>query len=476
VSSLFFLILCIMPNRSNVITLVFHDGMLHIRGEVPAELSKTFFRKLPDRVFSIAPAYRYREIIDYCNEYSIEIADDASRFFALPEFTYRERLDPFDFQIEALKAWEGANRRGLIVLPTGAGKSFTTRLLIASLAVTDSHSSVLIVVPTRTLMYQWHSQLRQAFGIAVGLIGDDFFDLQPVTVTTYASARIHMPSVGNRWKFIVFDEVHGKLSGDRSSVAAKFSMAPYRLGLTATPSSETESVLRDLIGEIVYLKSTDELIEREILSVYETRRVHLKATAEEISEFNRIREPVQFLWEKAKQSGRVRDSFWLVRERVINPDEAALAQRALLRAVRYWQTVPSRLHRLEEILKKHREDRILIFTESRQNAYEISRRFLIPAVTADIDSDERDVYLKAFAEGTCRALVTSRALEEGIDLPDANVAVILAGRKRRSKETIRYIQRRGRILRKRKGKKAKVYEIAWAQPVTNFVHLRVLRG
>jgi len=225
-------------------------------------------------------------------------------------------------------------------------------------------------------------------------------------------------------------------------------------------------VLGDLIGDIVYLKSTDELIERDVLSVFQTKRVQLKATGEEVAEFNRIREPVQYLWEKAKGSGRVRDSAWLVRERRLNPDEAALAQRAMLRAVRYWQTVPSRLQRLEEILQQHRNDRILIFTESRQNAYEISRRFLIPAVTADIDSDEREVYLRAFAEGKCRALVTSRALEEGIDLPDANVAVLLAGRKKRSKETIRYIQRRGRVLRKRAGKKATVYEIAWAQPKT----------
>ncbi|MBU1299591.1 MAG: ATP-dependent helicase, partial [Bacteroidetes bacterium] len=51
-----------------------------------------------------------------------------------------------------------------------------------------------------------------------------------------------------------------------------------------------------------------------------------------------------------------------------------------------------------------------------------------------------------------------------IDLPDANVAIILSGRKRLQMETISYIQRRGRILRKRKGKEALVYEIAWAAP------------
>jgi superfamily II DNA or RNA helicase len=456
-----------MTDSPNACSITFYEGMLRLHGKAPQELLHSYFRKARHGGLYLAPAYKYRDIMEIASKASIQIGDNASRFFTFPDFIHRERFDPFDFQKEAIEAWERAHRKGLIVLPTGAGKSLTTRLLIASLAVTDTQSSVLIVVPTRSLMYQWYSQLRQSFGLSVGLIGDDMFDLQPVTVTTYASARIHMHTIGNRWKLVVFDEIHGKLSGDRSSVAAKFSMAPYRLGLTATPSSETDSLLRDLIGEIVYLKSTDELIEQDVLSAFQTRRVQLKATESEIAEYNRIREPVQYLWEKAKGTGRVRDSAWLVRERAVNPDEAALAQRAMLRAVRYWQTVPSRLQRLEEILDKHREDRILIFTESRQSVYEISRRFLIPAVTADIDSDEREVYLRAFAEGRCRALVTSRALEEGIDLPDANIAVILAGRKKRSKETIRYIQRRGRILRKREGKKATVYEIAWAQPATN---------
>jgi superfamily II DNA or RNA helicase len=120
--------------------------------------------------------------------------------------------------------------------------------------------------------------------------------------------------------------------------------------------------------------------------------------------------------------------------------------------------------RLRDILHRHRDDRILIFAESRASAYEISSQFLIPPITADIGGDEREVYLAAFAEGTCRVLVTARALEEGVDLPSANIAVILAGKKTRRAETIQYIQRRGRVLRKRAGKHAVVYEISWSIP------------
>lgn len=447
----------------NLLTISFYEGMLQLRGEADKELISKFFKQHPLNYF-ISPAYKYSEIIKYFEDRGIVLENNAEQFYEVKNFTHNEPLDPFDFQIEAIKAWEKSNRRGLIVLPTGAGKSFMTRLLIARLAIEDAKCSVLVVVPTLVLLYQWHRQLRKAFGIDIGIIGDDIFDVQPVTITTYASARIHMAHIGNRWKLVVYDEVHCKISGGSSSNVATFCLAPYRLGLTATPSEKNFNLLSELIGPVVYEKSTEEMVDREVLSVFERIPVRLSPTKEEINEFMKLKAPMENVWRRAREQHRVQDGSWLVRERMYYPDEVDLAQHTLLRAYRYWQSIPSRFLRLEEILIKHPKDRILIFTESRNAAYEISQRFLIPAVTADIDSDERAFYLKAFAVGKCRAIVTAKALEEGIDLPDANVAIILSGRKRLQTETISYIQRRGRILRKRKGKEALVYEIAWAAP------------
>jgi superfamily II DNA or RNA helicase len=447
----------------NLLTISFYEGMLQLRGDADKGLIYKFFKPHPFNYF-ISPAYKYAEILKFCSENNIQIEDHASHYFDIDPIVHSEELDPFDFQIEAIKAWEKSNRRGLIVLPTGAGKSFLTRLLITSLAIEDTRSSVLIIVPTLVLLYQWHRQLRKAFGIDIGIIGDDIFDLQPVTITTYASARIHMAHFGNRWKLVVYDEVHRKISGRTSSNVAMFCLAPYRLGLTATPSEKNFNLLSELIGPVVYEKSTEEMIDLEVLSVFERIPVRLSPTKEEIKEFMKLKAPMENVWRRAREQHRVQDGSWLVRERMYYPDEVDLAQHTLLRAYRYWQSIPSRFLRLEEILIKHPKDRILIFTESRNAAYEISQRFLIPAITADIDTDERAFYLKAFSAGKCRALVTAKALEEGIDLPDANVAIILSGRKRLQTETISYIQRRGRILRKRKGKEALVYEIAWAAP------------
>ncbi len=445
-------------------TLLFRDGLLWLDGKLDADLIERYFKRHPLGQY-VAPAYRYHAIMQECTTRRLSIRDLAGKFPTVPPFSHHEELDPFDFQRDAIQAWENAGRRGMVVLPTGAGKSFMTRLLVTRLAVRDAACSTLIIVPTRALLYQWHAQLQAAFRLRIGIVGDDLYDLQPITVTTYASARIQMPRLGNRWKLIVFDEVHRKIAGSSSASAARFALAPYRLGLTATPVERELPLLAELVGPVAFRRTTHELIEREVLSVYRTAALRLSPTPEEVARYFDIRKPMDDLWRMARREHRVRGSDWFVIARKHHPDAAALALRAVQHAHRYWASIPSRMNRLERILTEHPRDRILIFTESRAAAYDVSRRFLIPAVTADIDGDEREVYLRAFAGGQCRALVTARALEEGIDLPEANVAVILAGRKKRNVDTIAYIQRRGRILRKRAGKEAVVFEVSWSLPI-----------
>jgi superfamily II DNA or RNA helicase len=444
-------------------TLSFRDGLLWLKGTLDAEIVAQHFKRHP-LGYDVAPAHRYAAILQECVARNIPLEDRAGAFPTVPPFTHREELDPFDFQRDAITAWEEAGRRGIIVLPTGAGKSFMSRLLVAQLAVRDSACSTLIIVPTRALLYQWHAQLQSAFHLRIGTVGDDLYDIQPVTVTTYASARTQMPRFGNQWKLIIFDEVHRKLAGTASSNTARFTLAPYRLGLTATPLARELPVLADLVGPVVFTRTTQELIERDLLSVYRNVAIRLIPTPEEVARYFTIRKPMDDLWHLSRSEHRVHGPEWFVTARKYHPDAAALALRAVQQAHRYWASIPSRMDRLERILSDHPRDRILIFTESRATAYDVSRRFFVPAITADIDGDERAVYLRAFASGRCRALVTARALEEGIDLPEANIAVILAGRKRRKLDTIAYIQRRGRILRKRAGKEAIVYEVAWALP------------
>jgi superfamily II DNA or RNA helicase len=113
------------------------------------------------------------------------------------------------------------------------------------------------------------------------------------------------------------------------------------------------------------------------------------------------------------------------------------------------------LNALDDLLKQHAGERMLIFTEHNGLAYQISRRHLIPAITHQTFAKERKAILDGFNRGDYRAVVTSRVLNEGVDVPEAKVAVILGG----SASAMEYIQRLGRILRKRDNKTAVLYEV-----------------
>ena len=114
-----------------------------------------------------------------------------------------------------------------------------------------------------------------------------------------------------------------------------------------------------------------------------------------------------------------------------------------------------KLRVLEEILAQHPSDRTIIFTNDNATVYRISREFLIPSITHQTPTKERHTLLERFRAGEYRLLVTSRVLNEGVDVPEASVAVVLSG----TSTEREHIQRLGRILRKAQGKKAVLYEV-----------------
>ena len=103
----------------------------------------------------------------------------------------------------------------------------------------------------------------------------------------------------------------------------------------------------------------------------------------------------------------------------------------------------------------HRKDRTIIFTADNETVYQISRDFLIPAITHLSPVKERAEILKRFNSGVFPVVVTSKVLNEGVDIPEANVAIVLSG----SGSVREHVQRLGRILRSAKDKTAILYEI-----------------
>jgi superfamily II DNA or RNA helicase len=110
---------------------------------------------------------------------------------------------------------------------------------------------------------------------------------------------------------------------------------------------------------------------------------------------------------------------------------------------------------LAHLLARHADNRVIVFTSDNATAYAVSREHLIMPLTCHIGRPERERALSLFREGKLRTLVSAQVLNEGLDVPDAEVGIIVAG----SKGTREHVQRVGRVLRPRPGKRAIVYEL-----------------
>ena len=133
--------------------------------------------------------------------------------------------------------------------------------------------------------------------------------------------------------------------------------------------------------------------------------------------------------------------------------EALLAKFEMQRIVIYSER---KLAVLDSLLKQHWQDKVIIFTEQNELVYRISSEFLLPAITHQTKARERKWILDGFKGELLHAIVTSKVLNEGIDVPSAKIAIVLSG----SASPREYLQRLGRILRKGDGhKRAVLYEV-----------------
>ena len=351
-------------------------------------------------------------------------------------------------QQAAVDAWTRTGQ-GCIVMPTGTGKTEVALSVMARTA-----QSTLVVAPVRDLMYQWHRRILAGLGYDAGIIGDNVFNVRPVSVTTYDSACIHMEKFGNQFAMLVFDECH-HLPGDVRRDAARMSAAPLRMGLTATlqRSDGRHADLESLIGPVV----CDMLISAargKTLADYEVVRIPVHLSAEEQARYDRLSQEVRrymierrkteplFAWEDlCAETGRAPEA------------RRALAAYFAKRAIE--DRAEEKLRVLEDLFRLHAGEPCIVFAGSNAMARDVSRRFLIPCLLHHCGKKERLDILQGVESGVYPALVANQVLDEGVDLPEMKVAIVIGG----TSSSRQAKQRLGRILRKSGNARAVLYEI-----------------
>jgi superfamily II DNA or RNA helicase len=434
----------------NVVTLRFDGGTLAVSGAPPDVLAALpGCRSDPRSGTFRAEARGYRALVEHLRRHALPYRDDA-RAYQPTSWTLSTTRDPFPHQVEALEAWWQAGGRGVVVLPTGTGKTH-----LAILAIERAGRPALVVTPTIDLLNQWYGELLLAFGGPVGLLGGGYFEMQPLTVATYDSAYIHVERWGNRFGLVVFDECH-HLPGPTYLTAAVGCIAPFRLGLTATPerADAQEVLLPELIGPVVYRREIKQLA-GDFLADYRTLRLYVQLAPEEQERYQRARDIYRrFVEERRIAMGGPHGWQRFIQESCRSPEG-----RAAFQAYREQKTLalaaPAKLRTLEQLLHRHQADRILVFTYDNATVYRIARRFLVPAITHQTKAKERRQILDRFHAGDYPVVVTSQVLNEGVDVPAANVGIILSG----TGSIREHVQRLGRLLRKHGDKQALLYEV-----------------
>ena len=393
-------------------------------------------------------ALYYCEVLGFLRSSRLDFKDDVLDLLPCPELVAKTKLR--GYQDEALKSWLAAGKRGVIVLPTGSGKT-----VIAMAAISHINAPAIVVVPTLDLMEQWRANLQKEFDVEVGICGGGETNLKAITVSTYDSAYIRAEELGNKFALVIFDEVHHLPAPSYSQIAELFA-TPFRMGLTATYVREDEGheLLPRLVGNVVYELETDDLAGTH-LSHYTLEKMFVELEVDEQTEYEENYEVFKsFLRRKRVRLRSPRDFQRFIMRTGTDPD----ARQALLarnKALDIALNSSSKIQALQKLLANNTNEKILIFTQHNKLVYRISREFLIPAITHQTPKEERYEILHKFRSGAYTRIVTSRVLDEGIDVPDATLGVILSG----TGSSREFIQRLGRLLRKREGKRARLVEI-----------------
>ena len=387
-----------------------------------------------------ALALHYQDIITYLQNSGIQYEDNVMELIPIQNLRIENiNLSLRAYQKKAIENWIKAGKKGCIILPTGSGKT-----IIAIKLIEIINSSTLIVVPTLDLMEQWTKFLSKYFQkIEIGNIGRGTFNITGITVSTYDSAYIRSSFIGNKFAFVIFDELHHLAAPGYRTIAEQFA-SPYRLGLTATYERE-DSLHLDfprLVGGIVYQSSVNELARDKHLASFTVEKRYVKLLPEEEIEYQKNYDQyLSFLHKLGLRYDHI-----ALQKLIMISGKNQYARNALLarnKALDIALNSQSKIIELRKILSENPNRKTIIFTQHNKLVYLISNNFLIPFITHKSSKQEREDALNGFRDGRYRVLVTSKVLDEGVDVPDAELGIIVSGTGSKRE----FIQRLGRLLR-----------------------------
>ena len=389
---------------------------------------------------------------------------------------YSRELRPW--QAEALRAWEDAGRRGVVEAATGTGKT-AVALVAAERLRADRGVSlrVVVIVPTIALATQWRDAILSELGVPRLLIGEvhsgeglDFSRRSHVLVTVINSARTTVPEQIASWRrqgldvLLIVDECHRAGSDHNARVVD--TEATATLGLSATPERSDRghaTLVYPGLGDPVYRYPVLTALDDGVLAPLRSINLYVDFTPDEAALWRQQRRDLgQALRVLESQYPRITADPQRMWKRIgeLALDEVPEAMRVVALLARRAEVLAGAENRqkcLAAILDwlASNDERAIVFHERIRQAERTAELLEARGITSTLDHSglkrtDRSIGLRRFKRGDARALVAVRSLDEGIDVPDASIAVIASG----SRSPRQRIQRLGRILRRSGDKRA----------------------
>jgi superfamily II DNA or RNA helicase len=334
--------------------------------------------------------------------------------------------------------------RGVVSVVTGAGKTVFAEMCMVTFQERFPNGRVIVLVPTLALLDQWFLSLRDELGVPeedMALYSGESHPPVPLTVNIMVlnTARDHIGRVaGGIDSFLIVDECHK--AGSPQNARALEGDYTATLGMSATPErdydDDFETRVVPALGEIIYRYDYEEARREGVIAPFELVHVHVHLLEKEELEYARL----------TRLIGRLKP-----RDRDFQDDPKL--KRLLIRRAMVTGGASLRIPTAVALVEQHRGARTIIFHERIEAADKIYAILLRRKVNATIYHTSigpalRRDNLRLFRAGIFDALVCCRALDEGINVPEAHIGIIASS----TASTRQRIQRLGRILRPSPGK------------------------
>lgn len=374
-----------------------------------------------------------------------------------PTAGWKLNYSPRRWQAKAFDKWQERSR-GVVSVVTGGGKTIFAEMCLLDFFERVPDGRALVVVPTVSLQDQWYISLQDEMGVLPEQLGVLGGGERPrgdelILIAVINTARSHTRTISEQAKlFLIVDECHR--AGSESNSKALEGTFAATLGLSATPVREYDdgfsAHVEPRLGEIIYEYTYREAAEDGVISPFELLNVEVGLLSDEQEAYDRLSRRVAKLMRSSKISGEAKSE---------------TLKRLLQRRAAVSATATMRIPVAVRLVDQHRGERCVVFHERVDAADKIAellraRGHRVTIYHAKIGADIRRDNLRLFRRGVFDVLVCCRALDEGINVPEASVAVIASGTASQRQR----IQRLGRILRTSQGKEFATIYTLFATP------------